>query len=187
MRGFGFCNFPPCTSMLSLALLWSLPPLQAEMVTLNESEMSEIDGAGIGLVLDNFAFSHGTDAPDANGNQARIFRITGIKSTDGQDVDITVNHLYIAGADSAYGQNLTPPVNLGGRLLHPWRIDVVDGNTIGGVRDKSVLEIAAPAMLSAAEGYDCWVAQRLPEAVPVQAAPPQLNPGSASEPIWECR
>ena len=150
MRGFGFCNFP-CTSMLSLALLWSLP-LQAEMVTLNESEMSEIDGAGIGLVLDNFTFSHGTDAPDANGNQARIFRITGIKSTDGQDVDITVNHLYIAGADSAYGQNLTP-VNLG-RLLHPWRIDVVDGNTIG-VRDKSVLEIAAPAMLSAAEGYDC--------------------------------
>ncbi len=78
MRGFGFCNFP-CTSMLSLALLWSLP-LQAEMVTLNESEMSEIDGAGIGLVLDNFTFSHGTDAPDANGNQARIFRITGIKA-----------------------------------------------------------------------------------------------------------
>lgn len=133
MNGFGSCHFL-CKVTLSIALLLSLP-LQAEMVSLNESEMSEIDGAGIGLVLDNFTFSHGTDAPDANGNQARIFRITGIKSTSGQDVDITVNHLYIAGANSGYGQNLTP-VNLG-RLLHPWRIDVVDGNTVG-VRDKAV-------------------------------------------------
>ena len=181
MRGFGFCNFP-CTSMLSLALLWSLP-LQAEMVTLSESEMSEIDGAGIGLVLDNFAFSHGTDAPDANGNQARIFRITGIKSTDGQDVDITVNHLYIAGADSAYGQNLTP-VNLGvccipGELT--WWTATRSGSEINRCWKSPRPRCSARPRVTIA-----WVALRLLAAVPVQAAP-RLNPGLASERIWGCR
>jgi hypothetical protein len=124
----------------------------AELKSLSESEMSEIDGTGIGIVLENFKFSHGTDQPDASGDQARIFRIGGIKSTDGQDVDITVNHLYISGANSNYGKDLTS-LNLG-RLVNPWRIDVVDGNDIG-IPDKAVLEFAAPAMVSAAEGYHC--------------------------------
>src|SRR5690554_7138372 len=72
----------------------------AELEKLNDGELSEIDGAGIGLVLEDFIFSHGTDAPDVNGEQARIFRIAGIQSTDGREVDITVNHLYIAGSRS---------------------------------------------------------------------------------------
>ncbi|MBW4936557.1 hypothetical protein KZO34_17990 [Marinobacter sp. F4206] len=114
--------------------------------------MSNIDGAGIGFVLENFKFSHGTDEPDASGAQGRIFRIGGIKSTDGREVDITVNHLYISGAGSNYGENLSP-VNLG-RLVNPWSIDIVDGNTIG-VPEKAVLEFAAPAMVGASEGYDC--------------------------------
>ncbi len=124
----------------------------AELQQLGEAEMSEIDGAGIGLVLDNFTFSHGTDRPDSAGNQSRIFKISGIKSTDGRDVDITVNHLYIAGANTNYGENLTP-VNLG-RLLNPWRIDIVDGNKIG-VADKAVLEFAAPSKIAPTEGFDC--------------------------------
>lgn len=124
----------------------------AELEGLSENEMSEIDGAGIGVVLENFKFSHGTDEPDATGNQARIFRIAGIKSTDGRDVDITVNRFYVSGANSDYGENLTG-VNLG-RLINPWRIDVVDGDDIG-IEHKAVLEFAAPEMVSAAEGYDC--------------------------------
>lgn len=137
--------------MLSLALGWH-SPLWAELQTLDDAELSEVDGAGIGLVLDNFTFSHGTDQPGENGEQGRIFRITGIKSTDGRDVDITVNHLYIAGAGSNYGENLTP-VNLG-RLVNPWRIGVVDGNDIG-VPNKAILELAAPSKVMASEGYDC--------------------------------
>ncbi|WP_345544430.1 hypothetical protein, partial [Streptomyces chitinivorans] len=89
----------------------------AELKGLSEGEMARIDGAGLGLVFENFKFSHGTDQPDANGEQARIFRISGIKSTDGRDVDITVNHLYISGTGSNYGENLSP-VNLG-RLANP--------------------------------------------------------------------
>ncbi|GGC84085.1 hypothetical protein [Marinobacter halophilus] len=140
--------------LISVFVFWFALPVfsAAELQTLGEAEMSEIDGAGIGLVFDNFTFSHGTDRPDADGNQSRIFRISGIKSTDGQEVDITVNHLYIAGANTNYGENLTP-VNLG-RLVNPWRIDVVDGNDIG-IANKAVLEFAGPSKIAPTEGFDC--------------------------------
>ncbi len=124
----------------------------AELERMNDAELSEVDGEGLGVVLEAFTFSHGTDVPDASGEQARIFKIGGITSTDGREVDITVNHLYISGSGSNYGQNLSP-VNLG-RLINPYRIDVVDGNTIG-VKDKAVLEFAAPAMVDPAQGFNC--------------------------------
>lgn len=142
VRGVG------CSLLLSLA-----GQVSAELQGLTESEMSEVDGAGIGLVFDNFKFAHGTDQPDADGNQARIFKIDGLKSTDGRDVEIVVNQLYISGSGSNYGQNLGP-VNLG-RLINPFRIDVVDGNDIG-IPEKAVLEFAAPAMMAASEGFDCF-------------------------------
>lgn len=124
----------------------------SELERMNDTELSEVDGAGLGVVLEAFKFSHGTDVPDADGGQARIFKIGGITSTDGRDVDITVNHLYISGSGSNYGRNLGP-VNLG-RLINPYRIDVVDGNTIG-VTDKAVLEFAAPVMVDQSQGFDC--------------------------------
>lgn len=140
--------------MSQMLMAWLLVPALAsgELQDLTEAELSEVDGAGIGVVLENFKFSHGTDAPDENGEQARIFRIGGIQSTDGRDVDITVNHLYISGSGSNYGRNLSP-VNLG-RLVNPYKIDVIDGNTIG-VTDKAVLEFAAPALMAAEQGFDC--------------------------------
>lgn len=150
-------RFTPIVSKALLPALMaglSLLPVTAtaELEILDDSELSEIDGAGIGLVLENFMFSHGTDAADPNGEQARIFRIAGIQSSNGQEVDITVNHLYIAGSGSDYGNNLAP-LNLG-RLLNPFRIDVVDGDEIG-ITKKAVLEMAAPTMVDAAQGYDC--------------------------------
>ncbi|KPQ26626.1 MAG: hypothetical protein HLUCCX14_17670 [Marinobacter excellens HL-55] len=146
-----YCHLFRLAAVMSWGCL--LPALSvAELQQLGEAEMSEIDGAGVGLVLDNFTFSHGTDRPDSAGNQSRIFKISGIKSTDGEDVDITVNHLYIAGANTNYGEDLTQ-VNLG-RLLNPWRIDVVDGNDIG-IANKAVLEFAAPSKIASTEGFDC--------------------------------
>ncbi|MDX1757876.1 MAG: hypothetical protein R3175_17615 [Marinobacter sp.] len=117
------------------------------MTSLTESELSDVEGAGIGLVLEDFKFAHGTDV--VNG---QVFKIGGIKSTDGQDVEIIVNKLYIAGSGSNYGANLNP-VNLG-RLVNPFAIDVIDGNDIG-VADKAVLSIAAPAKVPVTEGFDC--------------------------------
>lgn len=154
MKQFSFIHLRVhATHLLMMWLLLLMTGYsQAELQGLSEIEMSRIDGAGIGLVLENFKFSHGTDEPDASGEQARIFRIGGIKSTDGRDVDITVNHLYISGANSNYGETLGP-VNLG-RLLNPWRIDVVDGNDIG-IANRAVLEFAASAMVNPDQGYDC--------------------------------
>lgn len=154
MKWSAFSQLPVSARVLfMMAAVLTVPEqVEAELQGLSETEMSAIDGAGIGLVLENFKFSHGTDEPDASGEQARIFRIGGIKSTDGRDVDITVNHLYISGANSNYGETLGP-VNLG-RLLNPWRIDVVDGNDIG-IANKAVLEFAASTKVAAGQGYDC--------------------------------
>ncbi|MEQ5836380.1 hypothetical protein J3364_15195 [Marinobacter sp. NFXS9] len=112
--------------------------------------MSKVNGAGIGLVLEDFKFAHGTDVENG-----QIFRIGGIKNSQGEDVEIVVNKLYISGAGSNYGETLTP-VNLG-RLVNPYSIDVVDGNDIG-VQDKAVLQFAAPHMVDASQGYDCMSA-----------------------------
>ncbi len=122
----------------------------AELQSLSETELSEVDGTGIGLVLEDFKFAHGTDVENG-----RIFKIGGLKSTDGRDVEVVVNKLYIAGSGSNYGETLGP-VNLG-RLLNPFSIDVVDGNTVG-VPDKAVLEVAAPRMLDPSMGFDCMSA-----------------------------
>ncbi|WP_242634476.1 hypothetical protein [Marinobacter salicampi] len=122
----------------------------AELESLTETELSEVDGAGIGVVLEDFKFAHGTDVENG-----RIFKIGGLKSADGRDVEVVVNKLYIAGANSNYGESLSP-VNLG-RLINPYKIDVIDGNDIG-IDDKAVLEFAAPAMMAATEGFDCMSA-----------------------------
>ncbi|WP_245750038.1 hypothetical protein [Marinobacter zhejiangensis] len=114
---------------------------------MTENELSTVSGAGIGLVLEDFKFAHGTDI-----DNGQVFKIGGIKSTDGQDVEIVVNQLYIAGAGSNYGETLNP-VNLG-RLVNPFSIDVVDGNDLG-ITDKAVLSLAAPTKVAATEGYDC--------------------------------
>lgn len=137
---------------VALALAWTLSASQAraELQSLSETELSEVDGAGIGLVLEDFKFAHGTDVENG-----RIFKIGGIKSTDGRDVEIVVNKLYIAGSGSNYGESLGP-VNLG-RLVNPFAIDVVDGNSIG-VPGKAVLEFAAPKMIDPSVGFDCMSA-----------------------------
>ena len=170
MKWSSFCQLPiSARSLLMMGVFLTVPMhVEAELQSLSETEMSAIDGAGIGLVLENFKFSHGTDEPDASGEQARIFRIGGIKSTDGRDVDITVNHLYISGANSNYGE--TPgPVNLG-RLINPWRIDVVDGNDIG-IANKSVLEFAASTLVSSDQGYDCMDSGAGPGSGPCSSRP----------------
>ncbi|WP_349559160.1 hypothetical protein [Marinobacter sp. NFXS9] len=136
---------------LATLLAVSMPGLAcAEMQSLSESELSKVNGAGIGLVLEDFKFAHGTDVENG-----QIFRIGGIKNSQGEDVEIVVNKLYISGAGSNYGETLTP-VNLG-RLVNPYSIDVVDGNDIG-VQDKAVLQFAAPHMVDASQGYDCMSA-----------------------------
>lgn len=107
----------------------------ADLAPLAEEEMALVQGQGVGVVFEDFVFSHGDNGAD------NLFKITGIKSTEGEDVQITVSQLYISGDASNYGTNLNP-VNLG-RLTNPYTIDLLDGNTIG-IEDKAVLQFAAP-------------------------------------------
>ena len=122
--------------------------VNAEMTSLSDNDLAEVDGAGVGLVMDDFVFSHGHNVAED-----KVFRITGIKSQAGEDVTINVNQLYIARSESNYGSDLRG-VNLG-RLTNPYEIDLIDGNDIG-LADKAVLQMSAPKkVLSSADGYDC--------------------------------
>ncbi len=129
--------------------------VSADLSSMTDEELSTVNGQGIGLVLEDFMFSHGHD--DSNGS---VFKITGVKNKAGEDVEIKVSQLYVArGAidgdfaqDSNYGQHLNP-VNLG-RLTHPFEIDVLDGNDIG-IDNKAVLQLAAPRKVAETLGYDC--------------------------------
>jgi len=129
---------------------------QAELKSLSEDEMSSVDGAGIGVVLEDFVYSHGTDAdfsysqPVESGD--RVFKISGLTSPDGDAVEVIVKNLYVAGAGSNFGENLNP-VNIG-RLVNPFEIDLIDGNAVG-IENKAVLQFAAPKKLDPSEGFDC--------------------------------
>ena len=137
--------------ILIITMFSSLLPfgyVAAEMKSLSDNDLSEVDGAGIGLVMDSFVFSHGNDVAND-----KIFKITGLTDTNGDPVVINVNQLYIAGSGSNYGTTLDP-VNLG-RLTNPYEIDLIDGDTVG-LAGESVLQLSAPEKVAVAgSGYSC--------------------------------
>ena len=73
----------------SVSALLMCSAAKAELASLSDNELSSVDGAGIGMVFEDFVFNAVTDA--SNGQS---FKISGIKSTKGEDVDITVSQLY---------------------------------------------------------------------------------------------
>jgi hypothetical protein len=135
---------------IAKCLLVSVLPIgiaNAEMTSLSDNDLSEVDGAGIGLVMDDFVFSHGHDTAND-----KVFKITGITNNAGNDVTINVNQLYIARSGSNYGTTLEG-VNLG-RLTNPFEIDLIDGDDIG-LPGEAVLQFAAPTKVDVSVGYDC--------------------------------
>ncbi len=120
----------------------------AELQSLSDNELSELQGQGIGLVMDDFVFSHGHNLAED-----KVFRITGLTSTTGEAVTVNVNQLYVARAGSDYGNTLNA-VNLG-RLSNPYEIDLIDGASIG-LSDEAVLQFSAPQKVAAVDGYDCF-------------------------------
>lgn len=113
----------------------------AELVSLDDQQLGSVNGAGIGFVLEDFAFEAGTAVESGN-----RLDISGIKNSSGQDVVLSVSQFYVAGSGSNKGANVIGnPVNLG-RLLYPYNIELVDGDTLG-ISDKAVFEYAAPQRL----------------------------------------
>jgi len=138
--------------IVKLTLLSVLLPLNyvsAEMTSLSDNDLSEVDGAGIGLVMDDFVFSHGNDIAND-----KVFKISGITDSAGAPVSINVNQLYIASSGSNNGTTLDP-VNLG-RLSNPYEIDLLDGDDVDvGLPGEAVLQFAAPTKVATGTGYSC--------------------------------
>lgn len=147
MPDLGRLNNTVISNIVVSLLMLSSFSVHAELAALSDDDLSEVDGAGIGFVAEDFAFSHGQNAAEG-----KVFKITGVKDSSGNDVEINVNQMYIARAGSNYGDVLDG-VNLG-RLTNPYEIDLLDGDDIG-LNGKAVLEIAAPRMVDTSLGYDC--------------------------------
>ncbi len=133
--------------ILALGLVAASSLANAELQSLSDNDLAEVDGQGIGLVMEDFVFSHGH-----NPSEDKIFRITGVTNQDGDPVVINVNQLYVARSGSNYGATLDP-VNIG-RLTNPFEVDLVDGDDIG-LAGEAVLQFSAPTKVDSAVGYDC--------------------------------
>lgn len=123
--------------LLSSIVIFANPCI-AELKQLEDAELSAVDGEGIGLVWEDFAFEAGEDLDPNN-----RLDISELVNDQGQPVVLSVSRFYIAGDNSNEGANVIGnTVNLG-RLNNPYNLELVDGDTIG-IQDKAVFEFSAP-------------------------------------------
>jgi hypothetical protein len=112
----------------------------SDLEALSDSTLGNVDGAGIGFVLEDFVLQAGEQT---NGG---TFEISGLENSSGEEVVFGISQFYVSGSNSNRGTNVIDnPVNLG-RLLYPYNIELRDGNDFG-ITDKAILELAAPEKL----------------------------------------
>jgi len=132
-------------ALLTSLLLSSLSI--ADLAPMTDEDLSGVDGAGLGIVLEDYSYHAGADAAAGS-----LFKITGIKTSDGRDVEVNVDNIFIGGKDSAQfvdngdgtSSFVVDPTTVNiGRLNNPLEISQRDGDDID-VRapNKGVLEIA---------------------------------------------
>lgn len=130
--------------LVSLFIIYFSPISYSELISLEDDDLKQVDGAGIGIVLEDFIFNAGQET-----NGGGTFEISGLQTSDNRPVVLGISQFYIAGSGSNRGTNVIDnPVNLG-RLTNPFNIELRDGNDIDiGVTDKAVFEFAAPTKLN---------------------------------------
>ena len=102
----------------ALLLILSSQLSYSDLEPLNDSNLSNIDGAGIGLVLEDFVFNAGESVNDGG-----TFEISGLQTSADEDVVIGISQFYIAGSGSNRGTNvISNPVNIG-RLTNPFNLE----------------------------------------------------------------
>ncbi len=99
-------------------------PVYADMQAMDDSELSEVDGAGIGFVLDGIVF---------DASQATI-TINDITNGSGQNVPISVKEFYLAASGSNKGSTLNP-ANVG-RLSYPFALTLAKGEDLRTYTEK---------------------------------------------------
>ncbi|MBL0950703.1 MAG: hypothetical protein IBJ08_08385, partial [Pseudomonas sp.] len=107
-----------------LLLAAALPATMAgAMEPLSDAELSDVQGAGLGFVLDQVLL-------DGSGAQIVINDIT---DGQGRNVPISVKNLYLGAAGSNKGSNLNP-VTIGS-LDHPFELELAKGEELRTLRD----------------------------------------------------
>ncbi|GLK89330.1 hypothetical protein [Pseudomonas turukhanskensis] len=139
-----------------LALLVASALAQAEMQALDDQQLSDVQGAGFGFVLDNILL-------DAN-NATITITINDITNGSGQNVPISVKEFYLGATGSNKGANLNP-VTIG-RLSSPFTLDLNKGENLRTLRDDgvwvqttpsnvAVLALTFPERLTGTAGQAC--------------------------------
>ncbi|GGY37041.1 hypothetical protein GCM10011297_07640 [Bacterioplanes sanyensis] len=129
------------TKWLPLLVLGCCISAQADLVPVDDAALGEVQGAGLGVVFENFAFEAGESVSAGN-----RLDISGITNSSGQPVVLGVSQFYIAGSGSNQGANVIGnPVNLG-RLAYPFNLELVNGDVLG-ISDKAIFEFTAPSRL----------------------------------------
>lgn len=126
----------------------------AELKALDDRQLSDVQGAGIGFVLEDVLM----DASQA------IITVNDITNGSGQNVPISVKEFYIGATGSNKGANLAP-VSIG-RLDHSFAFNLAKGEELRTLRDDgqwvqttpsnvAVLEFKFPERLTSADGQPC--------------------------------
>lgn len=112
----------------------------SDLVALDDSDLGNVDGEGVGIVLEDFVYNAGEQV-----NGGGTFEIGGLQNSSNQEVTLGISQFYIAGSGSNKGANvINNPVNIG-RLVNPFNLELRDGNDSDvGVPDKAVFEFSAP-------------------------------------------
>jgi len=108
---------------LSLMIFAGLGVSAQAMEPLSDAELSDVQGAGLGFVLDQVLL-------DGSGAQIVINDIT---DGQGRNVPISVKNLYLGAAGSNKGANLSP-VTIGS-LDHPFELELAKGEELRTLRD----------------------------------------------------
>ena len=124
--------------------------MAGDMEPLSNQEMSDVNGQGVGIVMEDFRFSQRHDSG--------TFKLGGITNDAGENVEVIVNNLYLGGEDSDFGNDLQT-FNLG-RLTNPFRLQLLDGDELSNAsesafRGKAVLEFSAPKKVAQGAGVAC--------------------------------
>ncbi len=125
-----------------LLSIFFVTKIQADLVSLDDAALKNVDGAGIGIVLEDFLYNAGSDVGE--GGEFIIGGLAG-SQYDGanQEAKLNVTQFYIAGSGSENGSKVEGrTVNIG-RLLFPFNIELLNGDDFG-IDDKAVLELSAP-------------------------------------------
>lgn len=99
----------------ALFALLALPGLSTAMDALDDRELGEVSGAGVGFFLDDFYYDQGSASA----------QVSGLKDSQGNALTVDLERAYIKGDGSQRGA-LDSPAQLG-TPLHPFTLKVVSG------------------------------------------------------------